>query len=534
MKKALIFKILLYLFFLIPLACSRGGQPTGLEDGEDEGDDGTSDPVAILVSRSTGTGGGEEETVFTPGCLFGMVVSGQAKYSNVQYKYPTTGTTLEAVAGTIYWESQVKSMKVDVYYPYREDGDYTTLRVLADQNGKTGEESNYYLSDALHASGTVEKGGNLKLSKFEHRASKVILLFNSDVDEVNILNQRLATGGSANNTIKAYRESARKWKACIIPGQTGLKLAVTRNGKNYGVSLVGSFDAGAQNTYSIFFSDFDLSHESLNISDDREYHVSQSSASATGNSITISGSPTVYIKNLNISAVTAINITSGTPTIILEGTNTLKSRDPYAGLQLSGESANVIIKGSGTLNATADGSAPSHISGAGIGSPRNGTCGNITIEGGTINAISGYCGAGIGAGAAEDIDSKAGNITIRNATVTATGGAGGAGIGTAYSIQHTSRCGNIIITNSTITATAGGSVSPNWGMAAAIGCGTPWGKSSICGNITITLKSGQTKEGFMSKLTGSADKVGYASPVEGDKGTCGTITWKNSDGTIVN
>ena len=51
--------------------------------------------------------------------------------------------------------------------------------------------------------------------------------------------------------------------------------------------------------------------------------------------------------------------------------------------------------------------------GAGIGSGNNGTCGDITISGGTVEAWGGYYAAGIGSG----LGGQCGNITINN-TVT--------------------------------------------------------------------------------------------------------------------
>ncbi len=62
---------------------------------------------------------------------------------------------------------------------------------------------------------------------------------------------------------------------------------------------------------------------------------------------------------------------------------------------------------------------------AGIGSGNNGDCGNIEINGGSIDANGGYNGAGIGSGDCGDC----GDITINGGTILANGAGGGAGIG---------------------------------------------------------------------------------------------------------
>ena len=122
---------------------------------------------------------------------------------------------------------------------------------------------------------------------------------------------------------------------------------------------------------------------------------------------------------------------------------------------------------SGTIVATGGNFA------AGIGSGSWNHCGNITITGGTITAYGGLQAAGIGTGEGQDgeegwedpefgymegTDSKpstCGNITISGGTVIAIGGNRGAGIGTGF----IGNCGNITITDGVtcITATKGSS-----------------------------------------------------------------------------
>lgn len=113
-------------------------------------------------------------------------------------------------------------------------------------------------------------------------------------------------------------------------------------------------------------------------------------------------------------------------------------------------------------------------SSSGIGGPNSGRCGNITINGGNVNA-TGKLGAGIGAGMPGlRTRSSCGNITINGGNVTAQGSLGFAGIGSG---TGNSFCGNITISPDVerVQATKGNG-SPN-----AIGSG----QDGRCGIVTI-------------------------------------------------
>ena len=174
-------------------------------------------------------------------------------------------------------------------------------------------------------------------------------------------------------------------------------------------------------------------------------------------SISVEGDAKVKLKNLTINAATgaAISIKEGiTATIELEGENQLTSSNNYAGIEVSnknGTLANVIIEGDGKLTSTGQGNA------AGIGGDASniGLTGNITINGGTIIAIGGNNGAGIGTSnvyerlKADEI--PFGTITINGGNITADGNGGGAGIGGG---NH-SDSGKIIINGGTIVHAEG-------------------------------------------------------------------------------
>ena len=102
----------------------------------------------------------------------------------------------------------------------------------------------------------------------------------------------------------------------------------------------------------------------------------------------------------------------GNATIILEGNNTVRGGDTYAGIYVP-EGKTLTIRGTGSLTVTGG------IGGAGIGGNQEGNCGSIVISGGTITATGGSNGAGIGLGYSPEC--VFGDITISGGTVTATG-----------------------------------------------------------------------------------------------------------------
>ena len=203
----------------------------------------------------------------------------------------------------------------------------------------------------------------------------------------------------------------------------------------------------------------------------------------------------------------------GNATIILEGTNTVKGfKSTYPGVQAGPAGTTLTIEGSGTLNATggSDGAA-------GIGSGMNASCGNITINGGNIEAWGGPNGAGIGTGytnAQGSSDISCGIITITDGTVTAYGGENAAGIGTGQSRHGTkirrNECGGVNISGGMVTATGGENAA---GIGSGYGRGTRYNPISYCGDINIT--------GGTVVATGGSNGAGI--------GTGNTFTFGNSN-----
>ena len=213
--------------------------------------------------------------------------------------------------------------------------------------------------------------------------------------------------------------------------------------------------------------------------------------------ISIADGATVTLKDVTINGVNAgynwAGITcNGDATIILEGTNTVRGFDfHYPGIYVPAGHT-LTIKGSGSLTASSNGS------GAGIGGGYNISCGNIVIEGGTINAIGGSCIAGIGGG----YQSSCGNINIKGANVTATGGNYAAGIGGGYY----GSCGNITIGAGSVIKATGGDYSPGIGS----------GHYGSCGNITIADK--------VTSVTATKGSASSYSVGSAKNGSCGTVT----------
>ena len=161
-------------------------------------------------------------------------------------------------------------------------------------------------------------------------------------------------------------------------------------------------------------------------------------------------------------------------------------------------------EGTGKLIAGSNGFA------AGIGAGLNHkSCGNIIIQGGTIEATGDLYAAGIGGAYV----STCGDIEITGGNITAKGGVGAAGIGGGRGAN----CGAINISGGTIIATGGED-------AAGIGGGGPIDNSTHCGSITITSDVTSVKATKGNEATYS---IGA-----GKNGTCDTVTIGNSTGAI--
>lgn len=195
------------------------------------------------------------------------------------------------------------------------------------------------------------------------------------------------------------------------------------------------------------------------------------------NDITVTGSTVYRIMIADGVTITLNNVAvynsftcNGNATVVLApGSNNLVrvSKDYTNGFVNGGQGTTLTIEGSGEL--TSDMSEDRDR--AGIG----GNNGDIIIKGGTITALGGHGGAGIGASRT----GTTGKISIIGGNITAVGGKYAAGIGTGDYWWYddgdiSSRCGDIEITGGAVVARGG-----------AEGAGIGSGRLSDCGKITI-------------------------------------------------
>ncbi|MDO4280287.1 MAG: S-layer homology domain-containing protein [Peptococcaceae bacterium] len=118
---------------------------------------------------------------------------------------------------------------------------------------------------------------------------------------------------------------------------------------------------------------------------------------------------------------------------------------------------------------------------AGLGCRANNIAGNITINGGHIEATGGEDGAGIGGG----YKSSAGTIIINRGSVKATGGRGAAGIGGGYSGSG----GTVIINGGIVEAIRGGGYGIGSGSGSASGAPLSTGENGHGVIITDSINN---------------------------------------------
>ena len=233
----------------------------------------------------------------------------------------------------------------------------------------------------------------------------------------------------------------------------------------FGVDTAGAFAARSGNAAravlsldsgNILITDsgyFDSGESQVKAPPAGGYLITQNSV-ITPNTISVTGSggctQDITIENVNIDVsakdnTCAFSIAKGAAVnLTLEGTNTLKSGDYRAGLEVPGSypgdttksaSLTVTDTSTGSLNATGN-------DGAGIGGGYNEAGGTITVTGGTVTA-TGNNGAGIGG--------AGGTVTIfdPNTQVTAKGQGGGRDIGSGDSSTDG---GSLIVSGSATVA----------------------------------------------------------------------------------
>lgn len=288
-------------------------------------------------------------------------------------------------------------------------------------------------------------------------------------------------------------------------------------------------------------TDYTFSNGKLTILTDTAITIQNTNPSAaTSNQIYVNSGVNANITLAGVNIVetarstTAFEIaanSTGNVTITLVGDNTLQSGPFCAALQKNGKetSGTLTITGNGTLTAIGG------YGGAGIGggnyangkNSTNGNGSNIIINGGTITATGGTYGAGIGGGDNGD----GSNITINGGTVTAKAGSFAEAIGSGSSGTSTNvqRLGGIITENGVTTdySTYSSDGSGNTGSFKQwwIQSGTESGDGMYVkiDNVNSTLLGIKgldvtTEEGAGEAITAAGTALKYISKVRSDIG----------------
>ena len=145
--------------------------------------------------------------------------------------------------------------------------------------------------------------------------------------------------------------------------------------------------------------------------------------------------------------------------------------------------------------------------GAGIGGGAGGAGGEVTINGGTVTAQGGNYGAGIGGGE----EGAGGEVTINGGKVTAQGGAGGAGIGGGWDGAG----GTVTVNGGEVTAKGGED-------GAGIGGGRDGGDD---GSLSIDdgMRVGYVEaDGKVHEMSGPSAATGMAVAGTGNRRRCGS------------
>lgn len=220
-----------------------------------------------------------------------------------------------------------------------------------------------------------------------------------------------------------------------------------------------------------------------------------------GSRVSVSGNVSLILADgCTLNATRGISVTSDNSLTIYGqsgGTGKLTAQARYVGscagiggnTGVDAAHGNITING-GTIEATSYGDA----AGIGSGSGGSGTNGTITINGGSVTATANVSnGAGIGGGFSNNI--AGGDIVITGGTVEAKGAKWAAGIGTGYSDKQTNGR-SITISGGKVTATGG-----EWGagIGGGYGCkGLSITSIMINGNADVTANGGKRGAGIGS------------------------------------
>ena len=212
-----------------------------------------------------------------------------------------------------------------------------------------------------------------------------------------------------------------------------------------------------------------------------------------------------YVVNSNVTIETRITVTGDVHLILADGCTLNAAKGIYVG---SGNSLTIYGQSEGTGKLTAQAYQVGESAGIGGNTENDAAHGNITINGGVVEATS-YGGAGIGSGSGSGTSAKPnGTITINGGNVTAIANVSdGAGIGGGFFNNITG--GNIKITGGTVVAN---------GAANAAGIGTGYNDQRTTNGRSITISGGKVT------ATGGEDAAGIGGGYAVDGKSISSIT----------
>lgn len=308
--------------------------------------------------------------------------------------------------------------------------DEITVSVATDQSS----DNDYLSSDFMIGAPTVNPVAKTTSAiplTFEHKMAKIIVDFSGVTTDltgatlttcdlftsakVHIKTNHISTDETASKQpITIAKIDDNKKAACVIPPQTvaaGTKLLCI----SYPIGIKRYYTLGQETTFeSGNVYTFNMSNVNINsvdlgsLSGDITLTGDCILTGTTSNQVTIPAGANVVLKDVTIDNQI---VCAGDANIYIIGTNKVTCTDNYQpGIKAGPSGTTLTIDGDDDAVIDVKGGKR----GAGIGSESEdglsyASCGNITISGGTVTAIGGESGAGIGGGGG---GSSCGNIVI--------------------------------------------------------------------------------------------------------------------------
>ena len=481
---------------------------------------------------------GMKTSSWSEGDEINVSVNGQSDGTEGVYKLHADGSVDETGTTPVYWPTK-GSVDITAWYPKGHRAD------LSDQSQR--------LTYVLKGTATGTYNNPLTLN-FKHQLAKLkVYLKGGDGPLMKIT--KLSVYGCTGCTfgmpgaemvpesenyipMQVYYDDLRV--ANLVPGKTIQKDAfmITINGVTKKISLDSPLTPEAGKCYTINLT---LNPKYTIVPPEGGNYSSgyplMNGTNYTG-TVTISGTAVLTLNHPTASNALPIRVAGGSPIILVNGYAHLTSTgDQTAVIQGDGENANITIIGKRDDSYLVLKKEKNKI-GAGIGSCAGGVCGDITIRnvGISIDMYENSGSAGIGGGNS----GSCGKITISNSShLTISKVVGAAAVGCGLPLNKKTVCKGIDISSIDQISLETGNYF-NFYPAAIGGSGAVSPDNySECGDITIQ-RSGNSEAMILlniSEKKNYSEDVGLGAVEESaDKhyliGKVGTITWKKWDGTV--